>query len=358
MGKKLQKQYADPRGSVIENSLGRTVFGFTEGAPTASIPGVLPGAIIVDVTNGLLYYNSGTATSATFTAFGTSGSPTFTTATVTTLVNTAINASAAAATLTVKANTTSAWGITDGTTVGYINDTRNTVKDVASHKFTGQPATVATEAAAHINPTVQIAAKTITYTGTNTVTSSLGAQLHVGIPTFTDASAGTLSLASTVHVSAVAAAGGSLTLSAARMISTTVSDCYLTNAGVWTDTACWESGKEFVSRAIGGAASAIHKTIDKLIPATWQYKEVTALPGVDEQGNPTVHETRINDLGRDRVGIVYDDLPGELRAPGEERGVSAGILSSFALAAIRVLRDEINDLRKRLEQAEAKVAQV
>jgi hypothetical protein len=59
----------------------------------------------------------------------------------------------------------------------------------------------------------------------------------------------------------------------------------------------------------------------------------------------------IDDRGRERVGVVYDDLPEELRAPGEERAVSPGILASFALAAIKMLRDENRALQDRLAAA-------
>ena len=64
--------------------------------------------------------------------------------------------------------------------------------------------------------------------------------------------------------------------------------------------------------------------------------------------NSTVSEPNVDPFGRERVGIVYDDLPGELRAPGEERGVSPGILASFALAAIKMLTDKNRELEARL----------
>ena len=71
---------------------------------------------------------------------------------------------------------------------------------------------------------------------------------------------------------AVAAAGGSLTLTNRRMISTSVTDCYLTNAGVWTDTACWEYGKEQISRSAWNAYNAIEEVLAKIVPATWKYR--------------------------------------------------------------------------------------
>lgn len=248
----------------------------------------------------------------------------------------------------VTANTAAALEISDGTTKLVAFDTRSTVKDVSNVKINPIAPTIATEAAAHLNPSLQIAAKTVTYTGTATVTSSHGVGMHIGIPTFTDASAGTLSLASNLYVAAVAAAGGSLTLTAARMIATGVSDCYLTNAGVWTDTACWEYGKEMVSRSLAAANDAIDAMLDQIVPATWKYRDSFEVLDA-ETGKPV--QMSMNDRGRQRVGIVYDDLPGELRAPGEERGVSPGILASFGLAALKMLRDENRALRARLDAA-------
>lgn len=318
------------------------------GAPSGTT-GYAPGCIFtrVDGSAGTaMYINEGTSSAAVWVAIGSAAS-----ATIGTLVNTAINASAAAATLTLKANTALAWSVTDGTTSVLKIDTRNTIADVSNFVFTAAAPTIATAAAAHLNPTVQIEAKTVTYTGTNTVTSSLGAGLHIGIPTFTDASAGTLSLASNLHVAAVAAAGGSLTLSAARMISTGVADCYLTNAGVWTDTACWAYGKEGLDRS-GKAAKAIDGVLAKIQPATWKYRGKFETVGAD--GALTVQA--LDDRNRDRVGIVYDDLPDELRAPGEEKAVSTGILASFALAAVKRLSDQNDELRQRIAKLEKRAA--
>jgi hypothetical protein len=256
----------------------------------------------------------------------------------------------------VAANTAVSLEFDDGTTKVYALDTRTTLKDVSSHTFRAAPATVATEAAVHSNPTVAIAAKTITYTGTATVTSQMGAQLHVGALTLTDADAGTVTKASAVHIVAVAAQGGMLTITASHMITTSVTDCLLTNAGVWTDMACWESGKELVERGVGVARDAVDKAVDKvmgtIIPATWKYKAMTELPAFDSKtGEEYVHRTPIRDRDRERVGIVYDDLPEALRAPGEEKAVSTGVLASFALAALKVLWERNQALEARLERA-------
>ena len=247
------------------------------------------------------------------------------------------------------ANTAAALEISDGTTKVMAVDSRNTIANVSNVTITGIAPTIASAAAAHINASLNIAAKTITYTGTTGTTSSLGAQLYVAAPTFTDASVMTLTTASSVHIVAVAAAGGSLTITNSRMISTSVSDAYLTNAGVWTDTACWGYGKTKISKAAVRARKAIKDVLAKIVPKTWKYRKNLNIDGIDG----TKIRMKIDDRNRDRVGIVYDDLPDELRAPGEERGVSAGLLASFCLAAIKMLSEENEDLRGRIAALEA-----
>jgi hypothetical protein len=234
----------------------------------------------------------------------------------------------------VAANTAAALEIDDGTTKIVAVDTRNTLKDVASVTITGVPVTVASEAAAHINASLRLANKTITYTGTTGTTSSMGAMLHIGQPTFTDASMMTLTSASTLHVSTVANPGGMLAITNRYMISTGVSDCFLTNAGVWTDTASCQSGKQEIADA---GAQDIAGLIDQIRPRTWKYR-------------PDVHG---DDHDRLRVGIVSDELPESFRPPGHDSvGVSAGVLSSFALAAIKYLADANRALQARIDRLE------
>lgn len=269
-----------------------------------------------------------------------------TTGTITT-ANVGDIAFAAAGDIDIPANTAAALEIDDGTTKIVAVDTRNTLKDISSVTITGVPVTVASEAAAHINASLRVAAKTITYSGTTGTTSSLGAGIHVGAMTWTDASAMTLTTASAVHIVAIAAAGGMLTITNSYMISTSVAGAFLTNAGVWTDMACWESGKEFVERGMDAASKAIENVLEQIIPATWKYKAETALPTIDGG----VHRTPIDDMGRERVGIIYDDLPEALRCPGEKSAVAPGVLASFALAAIKHLWAKNQALEARLAAA-------
>ena len=239
--------------------------------------------------------------------------------------------------LNVGANTAAAFELTDGTTDLFSIDTRNTLKNVHAITITGTAITVATESAAHINASLNLAAKTVTYTGTTTTTSSFGVMLYVGVPTFTCAGAATLSAASSVHINAVAAAGGSLTITAAYMISTSVADCFLTNAGVWTDTSSVMAGKKAVMDAEG---DMIERVIREIKPRTWQYKK-------DFHGD---------DGGIQRIGIVAEELPEQFRTPGGYKGgLSAGVSASFALAAIVYLQRENDELKRRLESLESKL---
>ncbi len=330
--------------------------------PSDGAAGFCIGGIFLDTdaaAGSQLWVNTGTLASAAFKKLVYDGM-TVAAQTITTLTTNAINMAAAASTITLKANTAAALGITDATTVAISVDTRNTLKNVHTVTITGVPVTVASEAAAHLNSSLNLAAKTITYSGTTGTTSSFGAMLNVGVVTFTDASVMTLSAASAVHINAIAAAGGSLTITASYMISTSVSDCFLTNAGVWTDHSCWSDIKVGIDRAWDGAAKAVESLMDQIVPATWQYaKEVKQLGQrrIDENDPNSATEsfnymTPLDDFGRERVGIVYDDLPGELRAPGEARGVAPGVLASFALAALKLLWDRNKDLEQRLAKLE------
>lgn len=295
---------------------------------------------------------AGTATASKAVVLGSSKEiATITTATITT-VNVGDIAYAAAGDIDVAANTAAALEVDDGTTKIVVVDTRNTVKDVNGVTISSPATTIASEAAAHLNPSLKLANKTITYTGTTGTTSQLGGMLNVGVLTITDASMMTLTTASAVHINAVAAAGGSLTITNSRMISTSVGDCYLTNAGVWTDTVCWESIKDNVVRGTDAAYSAVSRVMDAIVPATWKYKDSYEATITDDEGKQRVERLPLDDRNRQRVGIVYDDLPEELRAMGEEKAVTSGILSSFSLAALKTLWEQNKDLTARLAKLE------
>lgn len=59
--------FAEPLGGHIFRLLANRTFGYFNGTPTASISGYDKGAIAIDYTNALVYYNSGTATVAVWT---------------------------------------------------------------------------------------------------------------------------------------------------------------------------------------------------------------------------------------------------------------------------------------------------
>lgn len=71
-GKLKLGQFIDPKGSAIELAgfLSLVAYG---GAPTNSVAGYAKGAIWVDTTNGLVYYNSGSTTSTTWTQMSYAG---------------------------------------------------------------------------------------------------------------------------------------------------------------------------------------------------------------------------------------------------------------------------------------------
>jgi hypothetical protein len=249
-----------------------------------------------------------------------------------------INVANQATTITIKAATASDLVVSDGTTSMISVDTRTTTgtSGAGGVSFTGQPVTLASAASAFTAGTLYVNAKTSTLTGTTTTTSWLGAALYVDTQTFTDASACTLTTASAVHINALAAAGGSLTITNSYMISTNVAGCYLTNAGVWTSIVSSAAHKEEIRDA---EASDIFGILDHIRPRAWKYRK----------------EHFGDDKNRQRYGIISEELPEAFRIPGvgdDHGGVNGGILGSFALAALKALKDENTALKERLAKVE------
>jgi hypothetical protein len=86
MSRKYTPHFADPRGALIEKvGVGITLAALAA-APTASAPGYAKGCIFQDTTNGNVYKNTGTATSATWTAMLTGAQGAALTAQLTTIV--------------------------------------------------------------------------------------------------------------------------------------------------------------------------------------------------------------------------------------------------------------------------------
>jgi hypothetical protein len=122
------------------------------------------------------------------------------------------------------------------------------------------------------------------------------------------------------------------------MISTSVSDCFLTNAGVWTDHSSGRAGKDAIADADSAGIVAV---LEQVRPRTWRYR-------------PEVHG---DDQNRQRFGIVADELPDALSVPGPYgKAISAGVVSSFELAATKFLYEENKQLKARLEALERRFA--
>lgn len=62
----LFNNFTDPLGGHIFNKVGERTFGYFAGTPTASIAGWGKGGLAIDLTNGRLYMNTGTTSSATW----------------------------------------------------------------------------------------------------------------------------------------------------------------------------------------------------------------------------------------------------------------------------------------------------
>lgn len=306
MSRRMSAQFAEPRGTLVELSNHNSLFAAVGGLPIAGQAGHAPGAITIDSQNGAVYYNVGTAQSASWQRFDPRRH-------------------------TVANDTANVFSITVNSTSLYTIDTRTTTVNATTHTFSADAATLASENAAHSNPVVRIAGRTINYTGTTTVPSHHGANLYVAGAVFQNTSAQTITSASSVHIEQISAAG-SLTITNPRMITTGVSDCFLTNAGVWTDTS--SSGK-FKEAICDAAREAVLSVLRRVRPRSFQYR-------------PDVHG---DENGLTRYGIVDSDLPAELRPPGQLEGVSAGVMASFALAALRALLDEVGELKSRLASA-------
>lgn len=74
MSTPLTPHYADVKGRIILDFAGNICFGIKAGAPTASLAGYSKGCLFVDYTNGIVYQNTGTTASSTWSAIGAASS--------------------------------------------------------------------------------------------------------------------------------------------------------------------------------------------------------------------------------------------------------------------------------------------
>ena len=171
---------------------------------------------------------------------------------------------------------------------------------------------------------------TVTLAGTTQVTTlNVGMGLSVAAITLNQSGgAVTVDQASTLHVPVITA-GSSVTITANRMISTGVADCYLTVGGVWTDTSSTQKVKRNIQEIEDMGAA-----ISKLKPKQYNYNG---------------HFD--NDYDRDRFGVVAEEMPDFLKVPGEENpsGVSGVVMANFALASVSYLHNEIKQLKSELK---------
>ncbi len=68
MSRKFQRHNVDPLGGISFDQMGSRVVAGGYGAPTNSLAGYLPGCTYADFTNALMYLNTGTLASSTWTA--------------------------------------------------------------------------------------------------------------------------------------------------------------------------------------------------------------------------------------------------------------------------------------------------
>ena len=115
------------------------------------------------------------------------------------------------------------------------------------------------------------------------------------------------------------------------MISTSVADCYLTSAGVWTDTSSTAKVKDDI---IDLPLQKVGDLIKQIRPRTYSYN--------DRIGD---------DHGRTRYGAVAEEFPDFLRVPGDasSSAVNATVLANFSLVASVYLADKYEQIERRLE---------
>jgi hypothetical protein len=186
---------------------------------------------------------------------------------------------------------------------------------------------------------MRLKAYTVTMAGTTTVTGAWqGMMLELGVPTIVKTDSGgsqTITTASSFHIEAIqhnAGAGdNAIVITNNRMISTSVSDCYLTSAGVWTDTSSTRAVKDAI---IDLPLQKVGDLIKQIRPRTYRYN--------DRIGD---------DHGRTRYGAVAEEFPDFLRVPGDasNSAVNGAVLGNFALVASVYLADKYEQLNERLE---------
>ena len=269
-----------------------------------------------------------TSTTGTVTTL-TSTTATLTTATITTLNTDQITMSAAAGTMTLKANLAAALTVSDGTTGLYIQDTRNTVT-VQNHVFDSPASQTLPNGATSRWRNVSIAAHTVTLAGTTQVTTANdGVMLWIGAPTVNQSGgAVTVDAVSSVFIG-TPVAGTSVTITKNSFVQTGVSGCFCSAAGTWTDSSS-KLGKVNIRPVDMGDVAACLEQVDVV-----KFKKKAT-----------------DDGDYERFGVIAEDVP-DFLACHSRTGVAAIHLAGFAMAAVKYLKAENDALKARLDKLEA-----
>lgn len=237
------------------------------------------------------------------------------------------------------ANTAVALEISDGTTKNVAFDTRTTASGVNVVLHTFSAPTFVSAAGSTYNH-IELAAGTITLTGGTGVTAMDGLQLNLLAPTLAADGATTVTTASTLYVAAPGV-GANMTITNRYIINTSVAGCYLTAAGVWTDVPSTITRKKNVET---WDFAELPELLEQIRPVKFQYDQSKFQKGIV-----------ISD--EERYGIVAEELPKWLRSPGDNEihGISGSVLATFALAALKWLKKENEELKRRLGLLEAKL---
>ncbi len=240
--------------------------------------------------------------------------------------------------LVMAANTATSLDITDGTTTYVSIDTRTATDNITAFAFDASDPTFASA-----NGTtwrlVTLNAFTLNLTGGVQVTALDGLSLYITAPIVAAGQATTAVTVSTVYIASIGL-GANMAFTNNYVINT-AAGAYLTAAGVWTDKP---------------SALAVKKNVK-----TWDFKE---LPDLLKQIRPVKFQydpKKFKDIAvsdEKRYGIVAEELPQWLRAPGDHQthGVSGSVLATFELAAIKYLEEENGHLKERLTELEAQLA--
>lgn len=231
----------------------------------------------------------------------------------------------------IKSATAAALEVSDGTVKMLAFDSRATTDNVTQVKVTGVAPTIANVAGTTFN-VMAIAALTTTLSATTGVTAMNGLTLDLGAPTINQSGgAVTVTTASALMVRAPVA-GASVTISNRYIINTDVAGCFLTAAGAWTDASTREVKHD------------IHPVdFDKVLEDIQRTMAVTYVHNDESDG------------GVERYGVVAEDVPDFLAAPGR-KGVAAIHVAGFALAGVKALLHENEELKQRVSELEARLA--